>query len=126
MAQPSKTAQTPLAARPTEPVARSLPWSTRAVILVAFAIQFGSVGAGIAASAAASPDAFRLIDGGLLPMLWADASVSGGAVALVGVPESLRAGDVPAGTAAPAESGRLPVCVLLSRDQLPIPPPMVV
>ncbi|QKK08397.1 MAG: hypothetical protein HND58_09560 [Planctomycetota bacterium] len=107
----------------TEAAVRSLPWSTRAVILVAFAIQFGSVGAGIAASVTPSTASLRLCDGGLLPMLWADAAL-GGAVAEGAGPLAVgRAGDVAALSPACSQVGSRLISRVVCPAQLPIPPP---
>ncbi len=113
------------AARQPDTAVRSLPWSTRAVILVAFAIQFGSVGAGLAASAAAAPDCLRLCDGGLLPMLLADAVLSGAAVATTGPFEEERAGDIAAAVLVPVDAEWALPARAIGRVQLPIPPPVL-
>jgi hypothetical protein len=94
------------------------------VILVAFAIQFGSVGAGITASVNASPDCLRLCEGGLLPMLWADAALCGGAVASTGPAAVSAAGDVAAVSRVPLVAAEFPVARPVSPVQLPIPPPV--
>ena len=103
---------------------RSLPWSTRAVILVAFAIQFGSVGAGIAASVAATPAGLRLCDGTLLPMLWADTASRAGAASSPPPVVMGRAGDVAATQTSTHDRVTLSVEELVSPAQLPIPPPL--
>lgn len=106
-----------------ETTVRSLPWSTRAVILVAFAIQFGSVGAGITASACASPHDFMLCDSGLFPMLWGDHAAPPGPDLHIGPVSAVRAdGPVRPSTTA-AGSGWVRSIVAESFERLPIPPP---
>ncbi len=95
------------------------------MILVAFAIQFGSVGAGLAASVAVAPDCLRLCDRGLLPMLFADAGLGGAAVATTGPSEEERAGDIAAAVLVPVDAVRALPVRAIGPVQLPIPPPVL-
>ena len=96
------------------------------MILVAFAIQFGSVGAGLAASVTASSASLRLCEGGLLPMLWAEAALGGVAAEGTGPGVGCLAAD--AGTLRTARKvvRAVPPVRRVSPVQLPIPPPSAV
>ncbi len=55
-----------------EAVSRAVPWSTRAVILLAFAIQLGPASARLDSSTARPIDSLTLCDGHLLPLWFAE------------------------------------------------------
>ena len=90
---------------------------------MAFAIQFGSVGAGLAASVTASTASLRLCDGGLLPMLWADSALSGVVAEGAGPLADRRDADVAARLPAWPGVATRPSVPEVCPAQLPIPPP---
>lgn len=90
---------------------------------MAFAIQFGSVGAGIAASVTSSTATLRLCDGGLLPMLWADTALRGAAAENAGPLATRRSGCIAAARPSGARAAALPFGRVVCPVQLPIPPP---
>jgi len=119
---------TPKPTRPREPRAevpsRTLPWSARAVILLAFAIQLGSVGDRLTPTAVRPVDCLTLCDGQLLA-LWLDEAPPGHPVALAAV---VRDSVVEADGACPCPGDARPVHVGLDQvggSILPMPPPAV-
>lgn len=105
-----------------ETASRTLPWSTRAVILLAFAIQLGSVGDRLTAPAFRPVDCLTLCDGRLLA-LWMDEAPAERPVAIAAV---LWVSSVGVGEALPGFGALRPVHAGLDQVGgaiLPIPPP---
>lgn len=95
------------------------------MILVAFAIQFGSVGAGISAAAAATPECLQLREGGFLALWWSGDQFDGRSDALLRGPrpEEIAAPGAFLGWSGPAPEPVAEARRVLSVVELPIPPP---
>lgn len=105
--------------------ARALPWSTRAVILLAFAIQLGSLGERLGHPGSRPGESLRLCDGQLLA-LWLDESAP--RQARVAAPAGWArepAGEPRAGSAGADDAWSPPGLDQVSAAVLPIPPPAV-
>lgn len=108
---------------PVQPVVRALPWSTRAVILLAFAIQLGSIGERAGQGAARPSDCLRMCDGQLLT-IWLDDAPYRAAAGAVSSVWSVTVVGAEAHT--PARASTLPArspLAQVSSAILPMPPP---
>jgi hypothetical protein len=93
------------------------------VILVAFAIQFGSVGVGMGAAVAGAPNCLRLCEGGLIPLLWGEARRTHQDVAAIAPWGGSRSASNDDGPAMLERTRVAPVSFELSEAELRIPPP---